>query len=368
MPSNRQILDDLLERQEIELLRGPLFDMAPPALPDDLDWDRVEGMMLGLAIGDALGNTTEGELPEARQRSHGEIRDYLPNRYAANRAVGVPSDDTQLAFWTLDQLVTDRGLVADHLAERFSEEPIFGIGSSVDTFLRSLKRGVRPWYRCAAHSAGNGALMRIAPVLIPHLRHPSLSLWADAALAAIVTHNDATSTSACLAWVYILWSMLAMREPPDPTWWPATYVAVAKGLEGDACLVPRGGAYPAYRGPLWRFIGEHVGPTYHEGLSVRTAANQWYSGAFLLETVPSALYVLMRYGHDPEACLVRAVNDTKDNDTVGAIVGSALGALYGVSGLPRRWIENLTGRTGANDDGRILAILEQARRAFWSAS
>ena len=76
----------------------------------------------------------------------------------------------------------------------------------------------------------------------------------------------------------------------------------------------------------------------------------------------------MRYGHDPEACLVRAINDTKDNDTVGAIVGSALGALYGVSGLPRRWIENLTGRTGATDDGRIFAILEQARRTFWSAS
>jgi len=38
-------------------------------------------------------------------------------------------------------------------------------------------------------------------------------------------------------------------------------------------------------------------------------------GAFLLETVPSVIYILMRHGNDPEESIVRAVNDTKDNDT-----------------------------------------------------
>lgn len=36
--------------------------------------DRLEGMLLGLAIGDALGNTTEAMLPSQRRRQYGEIR------------------------------------------------------------------------------------------------------------------------------------------------------------------------------------------------------------------------------------------------------------------------------------------------------
>ncbi len=49
----------------------------PPALPSAATFDRVEGMLLGLAIGDALGNTTEARLPARRQAEHGEVRDYL---------------------------------------------------------------------------------------------------------------------------------------------------------------------------------------------------------------------------------------------------------------------------------------------------
>ena len=63
---------------------------------------------MGLAIGDSLGNTTEGQLPDERQELRGEVRDYLKNWYADDRAVGVPSDDTQLAFWMLEHLM-ERG-------------------------------------------------------------------------------------------------------------------------------------------------------------------------------------------------------------------------------------------------------------------
>ena len=75
----------------------------------------------------------------------------------------------------------------------------------------------------------------------------------------------------------------------------------------------------------------------------------------------------MRHGHNPEEAIVRAVNDTKDNDTVAAIVGAAVGALHGRSGLPARWIENLLGRTTDSDDRRVFQLLEAARVKWWNA-
>jgi len=95
------------------------------------------------------------------------------------------------------------------------------------------------------------------------------------------------------------------------------------------------------------------------------ASNQFWSGPYLLETVPSVLWILERHGHDPEEAIVRAVTDTFDNDTIAAIVGAAVGAVHGASRLPQRWREGLSGRTGLRDDGRIGELIETARTRFW---
>lgn len=134
---NHDILERFFSRRSVNLVQAPLFDQAPPPMPMDLDFAKVEGMMLGLAIGDALGNTSEGQVPSVRRGRYGEIRDYLPNRHAEGRRVGLPSDDTQLAFWTLEQMFDDGGFVPAHVAERFSRGRIFGIGSTMKQFLRN---------------------------------------------------------------------------------------------------------------------------------------------------------------------------------------------------------------------------------------
>src|SRR5450756_338412 len=103
MPNKLTTLDGFSERGTIRLNRGCVLGSAPGLVPEGFDFDRVEGMMLGLAIGDALGNTSEGTLAQARRAMYGEIRDYVSNRHAGGRRVGLPSDDTQLAFWTLEQ-------------------------------------------------------------------------------------------------------------------------------------------------------------------------------------------------------------------------------------------------------------------------
>lgn len=368
--TNRETLDKLFAVGRIDIRRGRLFDRVPESLPHDFDFQRIEGMMLGLAIGDALGITTEGMLPQHRHRRYGEIRDYLPNRHVQPRpgesSRGYPSDDTQLAFWTLEQLISDAGFNPDQVAHRFCRDRIFGIGSAVRGFVNAFRAGTE-WQRAGQPSAGNGALMRIVPILIPHLGKPSPDLWVDTALCAMITHNDSASISACLAFVHLLWELLRRKEPPNPSWWVEEYATVAQELETDRRYRPRGGVFREYAGPLWRFVAETVPEAYQRGLDVLDACNRWYSGAFLLETVPSVLCILMKHGHDFEQSVLRAVNDTKDNDTIAAIVGAAVGALHGRESIPPRWIENLSGRTTDRDDGRVFELLDQAR-ACWAFS
>jgi len=189
MTSNAELLERLLARGAIDLRRGESLGRCPVPLPATFDWDRIDGMMLGLAIGDALGNTTESMLPARRREVCGEIRDYL--LHYPDGGLAVPSDDTQLAFWTLDQMLDDGGFVPARLAERFAGERIFGVGAAVSRAMLELRWGERPWHECGAPSAGNGALMRIAPMLVPFVGSPSSGLWADTVLSAIVTHNDA---------------------------------------------------------------------------------------------------------------------------------------------------------------------------------
>jgi len=359
---NKDQLTHLFVNNLIRLNTSVLFDTSISAKPHSFNFNKVEGMMLGLAVGDSLGNTSESLLPSERHARHGEITDYLFNRHIGDK-IGLPSDDTQLAFWTLEQMLIDNEFIPDNVAKKFTENRIYGIGQTVSGFLRNYKAGEH-WYRSGPKSAGNGALMRIAPIIIPHLRNGGTDLWVDTSLLAMMTHNDYASTSACVTFVSMLWELLDMNEPPHPDWWIDRYVDVASELEGNTNFSPRGGHFKNYKGPLWNYAKECVDWANREKLSVVDACNSWFSGAYLLETVPSVLLILNRYGHDPEQAIIRAVNDTKDNDTIAAIIGSAVGALHGKANLPERWLNGLIGRTTNNDDGKIFNLLAQAKETF----
>lgn len=321
-------------------------------------------MLLGLAIGDGLGNTTESMNPPDRRQLHGEIRDYLPNRHAGRERRGLPSDDTQLAFWLLEHLIDHDGRVDPAaLVQLYSTRRIFGIGKSMRAFLGPVRRREVSWDNAGVPSAGDGALMRIPPVILPHLRAPSAALWTDAVLASMITHNDPTSTAACVAFTAMLWDLLGMDAPPPAEWWARRFAEVAAPLEGAAQLRSRV-AGETWSGPLARFVAERCAAALATLGSTLEAQATWHSGAYLLETVPSALDLLARHAHDPEEAIVRAVNDTRDNDTVAAIVGAAVGALHGRAALPRRWIDGLSGRTEAHDDGRVFELIERGLERF----
>lgn len=366
MSANRTTFNGLLKNDMIAVRGNALFNTQPMPLSPNFSYSRAEGMMLGLAIGDSLGNTSEGMLPQKRFALYKEIKYYLPNKYADQQAVGLPSDDTQLAFWTLEQIVADQAINPEHITERFSKQHIFGIGKTMREFLRNYKQG-KPLYNAGVKSAGNGAIMRIAPVVFPYLNSPSPDLWVDTALLTAITHNNSAAISTSIAFVSLLWHLLSSSSPPEPSWYKDEFIKVTRELEIEYDYTPRTPNISGYYGGVAEYCQGLLDEAWDKNWSVVDACNYWYSGAYLLETIPSVLYILMRWGHDPEQAIIRAVNDTKDNDTIAAIVGAAVRALYGKEALPKRWIANLFGRTGEKDDGQIFSLLKQAEDVFRQA-
>lgn len=365
MIDNSGLLQDCITHGVIRVQDAGALHRTPEPLPADFDFEKVEGLLLGLAIGDALGAPTEGMLPDERHARHGEIRDYLPPRHTDLGALGAVTDDTQLAFWTLEQLIADGGLVPGNLADKLCSGHIQGIGATVTQFIRNHKDQGLPWQVSGVDSLGNGALMRIAPILLPHLQQPHASLYADAALDAMVTHNNYANIAACVAFVHMLWQLLGARHVPEPEWWIDAFVSVAMQLEGEASYTPAMPAVRGYHGPVWRFADLMCRGAMETHAAVVDACNHWGSGASLLETVPSVLYILAKYGHDPEAAITRAVNDTKDNDTIASLVGAAVGALHGLAGLPSRWVRDLDGRIRKGGRSAVFRLTLQSKQVFW---
>ena len=49
----------------------------------------------------------------------------------------------------------------------------------------------------------------------------------------MITHNSFANTATCVSFLNILWSLLSMRNPTEPTWWIETFCSVAQQLEGN---------------------------------------------------------------------------------------------------------------------------------------
>ena len=362
--------------------------------------DCIRGMLMGVAIGDALGNTSENMSPSLRRETYGpiygdargDIRDYLPNPRENMQAVGLPGDDSQLTFWTLESLLRrgqlDPAAVADAFTRR---DRIYGIGATITAFLLSYRLDKTDWFEAGRPSAGNGALMRISPVLLPHLRAPTGALWRDVVAATILTHRDEAAVAASVGFVGLLMGCLARSagnsEPedelaggparpkaqteggttvaPPPRWWPEAFLRYARAVETDAAydsLVER----DPFCGSLCDRVEQALFPAIDAEMSVSEFAGSWRSGAYLIETIPCVLYILAMHSGDPEEAIVRAVNDTWDNDTIASVVGAAVGALHGEEALPVRWREGLLGRTREADDGHVQGLIERAVGAFAS--
>jgi ADP-ribosyl-[dinitrogen reductase] hydrolase len=285
--------------------------------------ERYRGSLLGLAAGDALGTTLEFRRPG----SFTPIDDMIGGGPFGLRP-GEWTDDTSMALCLAESLLERGGFDPIDQMRRYwqwvdeghlsSNGRCFDVGNTVyDALERFRKTGepfsgsTDPW------SAGNGCIMRLAPVPLYFARNPREAV-ARAADSSRTTHGTAEALDAC-------------------RYLAALLVGAVGGALKDELLsdhyTPIAGLWHAE--PLAPRIAEIAAGSFRhrEPPEIR-------GSGYVVQSLEAALWAFDRSASFREGALL-AVNLGDDADTTGAVFGQLAGAYYGESGIPPEWRERL---------------------------
>jgi ADP-ribosyl-[dinitrogen reductase] hydrolase len=287
------------------------------------DSDRIAGVLIGAAVGDALGLPREGmsRRRAAKMFGSGELR------HAFLFGHGMTSDDAEHACMTGQAL-----LEAPHDADAFARSLarrlrwwLLGLpaGTGKATLLGALRLwlGVPP-ARSGVFSAGNGPAMR-APILGVCLRRDPDRLAQYVRASTRLTHTDPKAEQG--AWAAALAAGYAAEEL-DP---PSLLEAVLRRVENAEL----------------RELIESVRRGLEQGASpdefaAHLGLERGVSG-YMYHTVPAALFCFLRYPSDFRAAVESVIRLGGDTDSTAALVGALAGARNGGDAIPRPWIEGL---------------------------
>jgi len=287
---------------------------------------RYSGCLLGLAVGDALGVPAEGRVPGSFPPIRG-----MSGGGRLNLSPGQWTDDTSMALCLAESLVTcGRFDPADQMTRylRWRREGhfastgrCFGIGQTVAQALRTFEKTREPYCGSTdASAAGNGCIMRLAPVPMFFADDPAAAVrWS--AESARTTHGARTCLDACRYFGGLI--VGALRGEPKERLLADRYAPVA-GLWRDEPLCPEidavaAGSFKTKEPPDIRGTG------------------------YVVESLEAALWAFYHAADFRDGCL-RAVNLGDDADSTGAIYGQLAGAHYGRDGIPPEWVSVLAHR------------------------
>ncbi|NBB23575.1 hypothetical protein GVM20_00360 [Porphyrobacter sp. SLTP] len=279
--------------------------------------NRALGVMLGLAAGDALGTTLEFAARDSKPR----VTDIVGGGPFGLKP-GQWTDDTSMALALADSLITCGSLDESDLMQRFvrwrehgdysATGRCFDIGITVSGALRRFKASGDPVAGSNdPMSAGNGSLMRLAPVALRHWHEPQ-TLRDVAARQSRTTHAAPEAVDACVAYADLIAEAIAGQ--------PRSHI-----------LRPRHDDYAGKIADImagsWR--GKH--------------RSQIRGSGYVAHSLEASLWCVARTSSFAEAVIL-AANLGEDADTTAAITGQLAGALYGASGIPGEWLAKLAWR------------------------
>jgi ADP-ribosyl-[dinitrogen reductase] hydrolase len=289
--------------------------------------DRQRGALVGLAVGDALGAAVEFRPPGSFEPVTG-YRAGGPHGLAA----GEWTDDTSMALALADS-INETGWDLDDQARRYLQwrddgrysvtGRCFDIGITTNSSLRRFQRtgNARTSGEASPRAAGNGSIMRLAPVsirfatLYPDRLDQLVQRMVESSLP---THASPECLSACAYFGTLLAALIAGADR-------------AEVLAPDGPLLARLRALDPLAG---RVDAVAAG-------SFRMKSPPQIAGTgYVVQSLEAALWAFHDAADFREAAL-RAVNLGDDADTTGAVCGQLAGACWGESGIPAEWREGL---------------------------
>lgn len=302
---------------------------------------RYQGALLGLAAGDALGTTLEFK----RRGSFAPIEDMVgggPFRLEA----GQWTDDTSMAMCLAESLVERRGFDPRDQMARYvrwwrdghwsSAGECFDIGNTTREALRHFVKSDEPYAGSTdPKTAGNGSLMRLAPIPLCFAAKPSEAVRL-AAESSKTTHAAVEAVDACRYFAALIVGALHGSPKQDLL---------------DACSVLHG--VDSSGAPLAPAIASMSAGSFKG----KTAGEIRASG-YVVHTLEAALWAFDRSDSFRDGALM-VVNLGEDADTTGAVYGQLAGAYYGVDTIPPEWRARLS-RAG-EIEAMATAVFELAR-------
>lgn len=289
----------LLQRQpQGNALRLPVGDgdILHRRLLDSAPWPRLEGMLRGHFYGERL------------------VR--------GNRS---PLGEGAMLTWSTLQSVLEGPFSLGGLVVRMYETPLLHPTTSQQKFRRRLEQRNFTVLELGSPSAGCAALRRMCPFLVSGHEHAFL----QATLATVLTHRDNLAITCSLGYLGLLWELLRQPLAPAPEFYLDTFLQAITGLEQGTPYECRSGAFKGWEGTLKDFLPLAIGSARQQSLSLEEAMRMWGSGPYLLEVVPTLLYTLELHGDDPARALGLVTSRAMEADTLGMLVGAALGAVHG---------------------------------------
>jgi ADP-ribosylglycohydrolase len=206
----------------------------------------------------------------------------------------------------------------------------FDIGTTVSGALARFEQSHEPYPGdTSPTSAGNGSIMRLAPVVIFHAASPRKAIDCAAA-SSRTTHRAREAVDACRYLASLLIGLLAGRTKED---------VLAPGYEAVPGLWDHE--------PLERRIAKIRRGSFRE-----RQPPQIRGTGYVVASLEAALWAFARSDTFRAGALL-AVNLGDDADTTGAVYGQLAGAAYGMAGIPPRWLATLAWReriAGMADD------------------
>ncbi len=295
--------------------------------------ERFTGCLLGLACGDAVGTTVEFK----PRGSFAPVTDMLGGG-PFHLKPGQWTDDTSMALCLGYSLAETGGFDAKDQMDRYcnwydhgymsSTGRCFDIGNATSAALQRYKRSGDPTSGATdPHSAGNGSIMRLSPVVMAYTPDEVQALH-YAGESSKTTHGAEECVDACRLFGGML------------------HVALQGGSKADIL------GYQGYTPTTPKIQAIAVGAYRDKSLA------QIKGSGYVVESLEAALWCF--YTTDSyETAVLQAVNLGDDADTTAAVCGQIAGAFYGRSAIPASWREKVT--MGAEIEQLALDLMGMGR-------